>query len=185
MATVMAWSRSGPGGMSTSSSRTAPAAAAAIRGPGASGGAPISAATICAPSATASAIRAVRNAFSSGALGVAVVGSLLATRYQDAMTASLAGHHLPPAAVTAIQSSLGGALAVAAHAGGAAGQLLAHLARTAFVSGMDLGLFTVTTWFGPGKVRSRAYAAVTCVNALAGRRRRWPGRPGSSLFTGR
>jgi len=77
-----------------------------------------------------------------GALGVAVVGSLLATRYQDMMTASLAGHHLPPAAVAAIQSSLGGALAVAARAGGAAGQLLAHLARTAFVSGMDLGLFT-------------------------------------------
>jgi predicted MFS family arabinose efflux permease len=28
-----------------------------------------------------------------GALGVAVVGSLLATRYQDTMTASLAGQH--------------------------------------------------------------------------------------------
>jgi EmrB/QacA subfamily drug resistance transporter len=77
-----------------------------------------------------------------GALGVAVVGSLLTTRYQDKMTAGLAGYHLPHAVVTAIQSSLGGALAVAAHAGGAAGQLLAHLARTAFVSGMDLGLFT-------------------------------------------
>jgi hypothetical protein len=77
-----------------------------------------------------------------GALGVAVVGSLLTTRYQNKMTATLAGHHLPQAALNEIQSSLGGALAVAAHAGGHAGQLLAHLARTAFVSGMDLGLLT-------------------------------------------
>src|SRR5580658_3543871 len=77
-----------------------------------------------------------------GALGVAVVGSLLSTRYQDTLTASLAGHHLPQAALAAIESSLGGALTVAGHAGGTAGQLLAHLARTAFVSGMDLGLIT-------------------------------------------
>ena len=77
-----------------------------------------------------------------GALGVAVVGSLLATRYQDTMTAALAGQHLPHTAMTAIHSSLGGALAVAARAGGAAGQLLALLARTAFVNGMDLGLLT-------------------------------------------
>jgi EmrB/QacA subfamily drug resistance transporter len=77
-----------------------------------------------------------------GALGVAVVGSLLATRYQDTMSTSLAGRHLPHAVLTAIQSSLGGALAVAAHVGGPAGDLLAHLARTAFVNGMDLGLFT-------------------------------------------
>ncbi len=77
-----------------------------------------------------------------GALGVAVVGSLLATRYQDKMTAALAGHHLPHAAMTAIQSSLGGALAVAARARGASGQLLTLLAKTAFVNGMDLGLLT-------------------------------------------
>ncbi|HTP15811.1 MAG TPA: MFS transporter [Streptosporangiaceae bacterium] len=77
-----------------------------------------------------------------GALGVAVVGSLLATRYQDTMTAALAGQHLSHTAMTAIHSSLGGALAVAARAGGAAGQLLALLARTAFVNGMDLGLLT-------------------------------------------
>jgi len=77
-----------------------------------------------------------------GALGVAVIGSLLDTRYQNMTTAGLAGQHLPHAAVTAIQSSLGGALAVAAQAGGTAGHLLAHLARTAFVSGMDLGLLT-------------------------------------------
>ncbi len=77
-----------------------------------------------------------------GALGVAVIGSLLSTRYQNDMTSTLAGQHLPHAIVAAIENSLGGALAVAARASGATGQLLAHLARTAFVSGMDLGLLT-------------------------------------------
>ena len=60
-----------------------------------------------------------------GALGVAVIGSVLATRYQDHMSAALAGRHVPAAAAHTILGSLGGALAVAAHAGGAAGALLA------------------------------------------------------------
>ena len=55
-----------------------------------------------------------------GALGVAVIGSVLATRYQDHMSAALAGRHVPAAAADTILGSLGGALAVAAHAGGAA-----------------------------------------------------------------
>jgi EmrB/QacA subfamily drug resistance transporter len=75
-----------------------------------------------------------------GALGIAVVGSLLSTRYQNDMTAVLAGQHVPHAALATIQSSLGGALAVAAAAGGTVGHLLTQLAKTAFVSGMDLGL---------------------------------------------
>ena len=75
-----------------------------------------------------------------GALGVAVIGSLLATRYQDHVTAALAPYHVPHAALTTILGSLGGALAVAGHVGGVLGAALAHLARTAFISGMDLGL---------------------------------------------
>ncbi len=75
-----------------------------------------------------------------GALGVAVIGSVLSTRYQDHMTAALAGRHLPAAATQTILGSLGGALAVAAHAGGAAGALLAHTARAAFMSGNQVAL---------------------------------------------
>jgi len=75
-----------------------------------------------------------------GALGVAVVGSLLTTRYTGHITAALAGQHVPAAASAAIQGSLGGALAVAARLPGAAGPLLAHLARAAFASGLDLGM---------------------------------------------
>lgn len=49
-----------------------------------------------------------------GALGVAVIGSVLTSRYQERMTHTLAGHSVPPAAVHAILGSLGGALAVEA-----------------------------------------------------------------------
>ena len=75
-----------------------------------------------------------------GALGVAVIGSVLSTRYQDHMTTALAGRHLPAVAVQTILGSLGGALAVAAHAGGATGTLLAHAARAAFMSGTEIAL---------------------------------------------
>jgi EmrB/QacA subfamily drug resistance transporter len=76
-----------------------------------------------------------------GALGVAVIGSLLNTRYQDQMTSALAPH-VSHAVMETILGSVGAALAVAAHVGGILGAALAHLARSAFVSGMDLGLTT-------------------------------------------
>ncbi len=77
-----------------------------------------------------------------GALGVAIIGSLLNTRYAVRMSAVLAPYHVPPAVLAAIRGSLGGALAVAARIGGQFGAELAHAARSAFVSGMDLGLLT-------------------------------------------
>ncbi len=77
-----------------------------------------------------------------GALGVAIIGSLLNTRYTDRITAALARFHVPPVTMINISGSLGGALAVAEHVGGVLGVLLAQLARQAFVSGMDLGMAT-------------------------------------------
>jgi EmrB/QacA subfamily drug resistance transporter len=87
---------------------------------------------------------AINNTFMQvgGALGVAVIGSLLTTRYQDAITTALAPYHVPQAALEAVRGSLGGALAVAGRVGGTAGAALAHLAKEAFASGMDLGLVT-------------------------------------------
>ncbi len=75
-----------------------------------------------------------------GALGVGVLGSLLATRYAGRVSAVIAGHHVPPAARQAIVSSLGGALMVADRAGGTLGAALAHVADAAFVSGMSLAM---------------------------------------------
>ena len=77
-----------------------------------------------------------------GALGVAIIGSLLNTRYQDTMSAALAPFHVPHSVLEPVLGSIGGALGVAGRVGGPLGQELAHLARTAFISGMDLGLET-------------------------------------------
>ncbi len=75
-----------------------------------------------------------------GALGVAVIGSAMLTRYQSHMTAALAGRHVPIAATHTIIGSLGGALTVAGSIGGTTGALLARAARSAFMSGMQISL---------------------------------------------
>ncbi|MHC3469552.1 MFS transporter [Streptomyces sp. 7R007] len=75
-----------------------------------------------------------------GALGVAVIGSLLTTRYQDRMGPPLAPYRLPHGVSDSVLGSLGGALELAQRVGGTSGRLLAALARSAFVSGMGLGL---------------------------------------------
>jgi hypothetical protein len=75
-----------------------------------------------------------------GALGVAIIGSLLNTRYADSMAATLAPHHVPSGVSQTITGSLGAALEVAGRIGGQLGAELAGAARSAFISGMDLGL---------------------------------------------
>jgi EmrB/QacA subfamily drug resistance transporter len=75
-----------------------------------------------------------------GALGVAVLGSLLSTRYQSLLTPVLAHHSLPHSALHLITGSLGGALIAAEQVGGRLGAGLAALARLSFLSGMTLAL---------------------------------------------
>ena len=77
-----------------------------------------------------------------GALGVAVLGSQLSTRYQGRILASIAPYHLPAEIQSTILGSVGGALGVAQREGGMIGAVLAGWARAAFISGMDLGLLT-------------------------------------------
>jgi EmrB/QacA subfamily drug resistance transporter len=77
-----------------------------------------------------------------GALGVGVIGSLLATRYSDRIGAALAPYHVPASTAHVIQGSVGAALQVADRVGGVLGAALGHAARAAFLSGMDLGLAT-------------------------------------------
>jgi EmrB/QacA subfamily drug resistance transporter len=90
------------------------------------------------------------------ALGVAVIGSLMSTRYQGRMTPALAPYHLPHAIQSTILGSIGGALDVANRVGGATGHLLTQTARSGFVSGADLGMLTAA-----------AVALAGCVLALA------------------
>jgi EmrB/QacA subfamily drug resistance transporter len=73
-----------------------------------------------------------------GALGVAVLGSILASQYRGDMESAVAG--LPDSAAVAAQDSLAGALAVADRMG-PGGERLAEVARDAFVAGMHSAAF--------------------------------------------
>jgi MFS family permease len=73
-----------------------------------------------------------------GALGVAVLGSLLASHYRSALPDSLAG--VPGPALAVARNSLGAALEVAARLGGPAGAALAAAAKSAFVSAFSSSL---------------------------------------------
>jgi EmrB/QacA subfamily drug resistance transporter len=69
-----------------------------------------------------------------GALGVAVIGSVINTAYRDRMTDAVAG--LPPPAAAAAHDSVGAAVAIANQVGGPAGQALAGVARAGFVDAL-------------------------------------------------
>jgi hypothetical protein len=73
-----------------------------------------------------------------GALGVAVLGSILASQYSSALAPAV--QVLPEAAGTAASSSLGGALAVAQELGGGAGAALASAAKAAYMDGMAVAI---------------------------------------------
>ena len=73
-----------------------------------------------------------------GALGVAVLGSLLASRFTAALPASVAA--LPGAAQEAVRSSLGGALGVAASLPPDVGGPLAAAAKGAYVDALGVSL---------------------------------------------
>ena len=75
-----------------------------------------------------------------GAMGVAVIGSVMLTRYQGRMAAAMVGHHVPESTAQTIFGSLGAALAVAARARGSTGVVLARAARAAFMSGNEVAL---------------------------------------------
>jgi EmrB/QacA subfamily drug resistance transporter len=92
------------------------------------------------PIAKASVGSAVNDATrtTGGALGVAVLGSLLSSGYRAHMDEAVTG--LPASAAGAAQDSLAGGLHVAAGIGGPAGARLADTAQAAFVSGMHTAL---------------------------------------------
>lgn len=73
----------------------------------------------------------------AGALGVAIVGSVLNVIYADRMEVTVAD--LPAQAAGPAGDSVGGALAVAARLGGPAGEALATAGRAAFVDAFGAG----------------------------------------------
>jgi EmrB/QacA subfamily drug resistance transporter len=87
-----------------------------------------------------------------GALGVAVIGSVLSTRYQHTLDPALVGRHVPPVAAQTILGSLGGALAVAHIVGGTLGFGLDHLARVGFALGSHSAFLVAAGVTGAGAV---------------------------------
>lgn len=81
-----------------------------------------------------------------GALGVAVLGSLLTTRFATEVAPALDGLPEPSAALA--RSGLSGALEVAAGLGGRAGDALAEAAREAFVDGLGLAAIVAAATLG-------------------------------------
>jgi EmrB/QacA subfamily drug resistance transporter len=76
-----------------------------------------------------------------GALGVAIIGSVLAGSYRPAMDAATANMDLPPQVAAVARDSVGGAVDAAASMGGQAGQALADAAHTAFLHAFSGSLF--------------------------------------------
>lgn len=85
-----------------------------------------------------------------GAIGVAILGSLLGSRFHQDIASTTA--HLSPHAAGTVRQGIGPALTVAKKLGGASGQQLAAASRQAFSNGILLAL-----WAG---------AAITFLSAL-------------------
>jgi EmrB/QacA subfamily drug resistance transporter len=77
-----------------------------------------------------------------GALGVAVLGSLLASGYRSDMDSAV--HGLPAGAAHAASDSVGGAVGVADGIGGQAGDALAGAAQHAFVNAMSTAVLVAS-----------------------------------------
>ena len=73
-----------------------------------------------------------------GALGVAVLGSVMASRYTSQIAGSLGA--LPASARSTASSSLGGASVAAHDLGGPAGEQFLDAARQAWMSGLRLAM---------------------------------------------
>jgi hypothetical protein len=79
-----------------------------------------------------------------GALGVAIVGSVMSSVYVNQINKAIARQPVPPAARTAIRDSLGHALKVAQQLPGQAGRQLSSAAKDAFVAGLHRGVLVAS-----------------------------------------
>ncbi len=96
-----------------------------------------------------------------GAAGIAVLGSILATRYRSGMTQVLT--RLPAQVAEVAERGVGQALGVASGAGGEQGALLGQAARDSFVDAM-----AVTLWVGSATALVCAVAVLWLLRAPTG-----------------
>jgi EmrB/QacA subfamily drug resistance transporter len=75
-----------------------------------------------------------------GALGVAIIGSVLASTYRPGVASQLRDLGLPSAAIDVARDSVGGAVHVASRLPAPLGRAVTDIARTEFVDGLQLAL---------------------------------------------
>jgi EmrB/QacA subfamily drug resistance transporter len=93
------------------------------------------------------------NRMVAGALGVAVVGSIVSSAYNSRMSDATAA--LPHDAAGAASDSVGGAVAVAGHLPSAAGDALTHASGAAFSDALGIGLVVAAAVIGLSAVAVR------------------------------
>jgi EmrB/QacA subfamily drug resistance transporter len=93
----------------------------------------------------------------AGAIGVAVVGSVLSSGYRGAFTADGTAGSLPPDLVEQAQASITNAAAVAHRIGGTDGDHLLEVARQGFVNGASTGLLIASIVAGLGAIVAWRY----------------------------
>jgi hypothetical protein len=77
-----------------------------------------------------------------GAIGVAVLGSILASKFHSSMSSAAAAHHLPATVTSAIHTDIGTALSVShSPAGAPFAQTIGAIARQSFVTSFHLASF--------------------------------------------
>jgi EmrB/QacA subfamily drug resistance transporter len=99
-----------------------------------------------------------------GALGVAVIGSVLSSTYGTQVGDAVANQPLPSGVAGEVENSLGFALETASRLGGPAGDALANTARSAFVDAMHQGF-----WVAAGVALVGAIVALVWLPARARR----------------
>ncbi|MDA8375189.1 MAG: MFS transporter [Actinomycetota bacterium] len=97
-----------------------------------------------------------------GAMGVAVMGSVLSTAYRSHLVAAQGFSLLPAPLAAAAKSSLGTALQVATRLPGVYGSALAQAAKSSFMSG-----FGTTMWVSVGTAFAGALIALVALPARA------------------
>jgi hypothetical protein len=104
-----------------------------------------------------------------GALGVAVLGSVLSSVFGSRMVDALAGGQLPAEAHDVATQSVTGAVAVADHIGGTQGRALADAAKSAFVDGLHTTSLVATGFAIVGSLIALVFLPAHAEDSTEGR----------------
>jgi len=115
----------------------------------------------------------------AGALGVAVIGSVMNTVYGDRMADVVA--RLPPQAAAPAGDSVGAAIVIAGRLGGAAGEALAGAARAGFVDALATGAIVAASVIGVGALLVALFMPPRPLPVGAGGTRAEPAEPSTSI----